>query len=193
MKRLDLNGLAFLAVLLALAVGCSSGDSSSGNDDANGSVDSNAGEATGTESASAAPLLLKAKPQGAKSLAAVKESASVGDEVAFEARIGGRSEPFVENRAVMVVIDPSLPSCADNGGACPIPWDYCCEAPATLVANTATVQWVDDEGRPRDGSLKGRGGLEELAWITVVGEVAMKDDSGVFVVNATGVFLDKKG
>ncbi len=184
MDKIGTLGLGIL--LLALAVGCSSGDTSSDTPDANN--DANAG---GMDTAA---LFLEAKPEGAKPLASIKESAKVGDQVAFEARVGGRGEPFVDNRAVMVVIDPSLPSCKDrHGDVCPIPWDYCCEAPESLVANTATVQWVGDDGTPQPLSLKGQGGLAELAWITVVGEVTMKDDSGLFVVNAKGVFLEKQG
>jgi len=202
MKNLDALGLRFLLLLLALAVGCSSGDSPSDTGDTPGTagatgIDDDAAAAGNEADPDAAPapsLLLGAKPEGAVPLASVKESAKKGDRVVFEARIGGRGKPFVDNRAIMVVIDPSLPSCADNeGDTCAVPWDYCCETPETLVANTASVQWVGEDGRPRSFSLENRGGLEALDWITVVGEVSMKDESGLFVVNATGVFLDKKG
>jgi len=152
-------------------------------------------EAPSDDLASTLPssFFLKATPANAKPLIEVKASAKAGDEVAFKCRIGGRAEPFVDGRAIMVVIDPSLPSCADNpGDSCPKPWDYCCETQETLVASTATVQLVDGKGNPLKSSLKDNSGLSVLAWITVVGKVA-ENAEGRFVVNATGVFVEKQG
>jgi len=170
--------LLLLASTLSLP-GCGSGD-----------ADSPPPEATGSPLPDT--LFLDREPDGARPLRAVKESARPGDEVTFRARIGGREKPFADDRAVMVVIDPSLPSCADvEGDSCPVPWDYCCETPESLVANTATVQLVDADGEPLAASLEGRDGLDKLAWITVVGTVQNKDDTGLFVVNASGLFVDR--
>ncbi len=167
-----------LALAVLLSVGCSSEKA----------------ETTAELSFAALPagFLLPTAPEGAKPLIEVKSTAKAGDEVAFECRIGGRSAPFVESRAVMVVIDPSLPSCADNpGDSCPAPWDYCCETKDTLIAATATVQIVDAAGKPILGTLKGNQGLAPLARVTVVGKVK-ENETGRFVVNATGVFIDKE-
>jgi hypothetical protein len=95
---------------------------------------------------------------------------------------------------MMVVIDPAIPSCADNeGDTCKTPWDYCCETPDDLVRGKATVQFVGADGKPLALSLKGQNGLDPLVTVTVVGTVAERDDSGMFVVNATGVHVAKKG
>ncbi len=175
--------LTILILVPLVFFGCSSEEAGSGK--------------AGQEQASASlpdGVLLAKKPGGAQPLADVKGSAKKGDEVKFNARVGGRKKPFVDGRAVMVVIDPSLPSCADNeGDSCPIPWDYCCETQEILAANTATVQFLDDAGKPLTLSLKGQMGLKELDWITIVGKVENRDDAGLFVVNATGLFIEKKG
>ncbi len=137
-----------------------------------------------------AHAILAKAPSGAKPLPDVKASAKKGDTVTFTARIGGRDEPFVEGRAMMVVIDPAIPSCADTeGDGCKTPWDYCCETSEDIVRGTATVQFVGADGKPLAVSLQGQHGLDPLATVTVVGVVAEKDDDGVFIVNATGVHV----
>lgn len=169
--------------MIVIAALVSAGCSSESTDDA---------AAAGGQASSGLPeaLLLDAEPAGAEPLASVKQSAKQGDAVKFQARIGGRAKPFVDGRAVMVVIDRALPSCADNkGDLCPVPWDFCCETQETILSNTATVQFVDDSGKPLKLSVKGQHGLEELAAVTVVGKVESKDDSGQFVVNATGIYV----
>ena len=134
-------------------------------------------------------LLLSARPEGAKPLTQVKASAKVGDEVVFEARIGGRVKPWVEGRAVMVVIDPALVACSemDMDDGCKTPWDYCCESTETLTTNTATVQVSGTGGRPLPLGLEGHGGLKALDRIVVAGVVTVKDE-GAFAVEARGIF-----
>lgn len=173
----------FVALASALSiVGCTS-DKETGKTDP-----------AGKGGSSIDAIFLDAAPEGAQSLASVKASAKKGDEVTFKARIGGKVEPFLKERAVMIVIDPSLPSCADNkGDNCPVPWDYCCETQETITANTATVQVVDADGKVLATTLEKQKGLAPLDWITVVGEVADKNDQGLFLVNVKGIHLDKKG
>ncbi|MCA8961229.1 MAG: hypothetical protein KDC38_11980 [Planctomycetes bacterium] len=139
-------------------------------------------------------LFLSAPPTDVTSIADAKSHAKVGDTVVFKARIGGREAPFVENRAIMLVVDPEIPSCAElHGDSCPTPWDYCCEPEDNLKANTATVRFVDADGKPRKVSIENQHGLEPLVSITVIGKVAEKDDAGSLVVDATGVYMEKKG
>lgn len=177
-----LTTLLLSVLLLSLPIGCT--DKPSSGDHASGDHAHDLPET----------LFLKAAPASGSPLQQVKASAKVGDTVTIKCRIGGRSTPFVESRAIMVVIDPSLPSCADTkGDMCKKPWDYCCETPEDLIANTATVQVMDPHGHAVAMSLEGEQGLNPLAWITVVGEVAVKDDAGQFVVNATGIFVEKQG
>lgn len=177
--------LNVIALGLLVLVGCSSEDPKS---------EGKAQESTRESAGLPESVFLARTPDGAKPLSEVKGKAKDGDEVKFTARIGGRKKPFVEGRAVMVVIDPALPSCADNADdACPVPWDYCCETQEDLAANTATVQFVDDGGKPLSVSLKGQRGLKELDWVTVVGIVEKTETGGLFVVNATGLFVNKEG
>lgn len=137
-----------------------------------------------------AGTVLAAAPEGARSLAEVKSGAQKGDSVTFTARIGGREEPFVADRAVMLVVDPALESCAElHGDACKTPWDYCCEEPDSLLANSATVQFVGEDGKPLPFALEGVDGIEPLRTITVVGTVASKDEGGSLVVTATGIHV----
>ncbi|MHC4391247.1 MAG: hypothetical protein ACYTFT_02675 [Planctomycetota bacterium] len=134
-------------------------------------------------------LLLSARPDGAKPLTQVRTGAKVGDEVVFEARVGGRVKPWVEGRAVMVVIDPALVPCSemDMEDGCDTPWDYCCESTETLTTNTATVQVSGTGGRPLPLGLEGHGGLKALDRIVVTGVVTVKDE-GAFAVDARGIF-----
>ncbi len=164
--------------LAVAALGCTKSEDDASNGD------------TQPASSSIEGFFVKAAPSGAKTLSATKVSAKVGQTVTFQARIGGRATPFVENRAIMVVIDSSLKACDPDEG-CAHPWDYCCETQEALTANTATVQFLGDDGKPMKVSLKGNNGLAELEWVTVVGEVAVKDEAGTLVINAKNVFVGK--
>ncbi len=74
-------------------------------------------------------VFVDAAPKDAKSVATVKKDAKKGDTVVINAKIGGRSEPFVKNRAMFMVADRSLKSCNEiPGDTCAKPWDYCCES-----------------------------------------------------------------
>ncbi len=93
-----------------------------------------------------------------------------------------------EGVATFIMMDPAIPSCADNeGDGCPTPWDYCCETPETIMSNSATVQIVGADGAALKTDLK-KAGLAPLDEVIVVGTVAEKNAEGVLVVKATGVF-----
>lgn len=149
------------------------------------------------ETSSAAPtlpdtLFLTAAPQGAKDVKAAKPEIKVGDEVVLQGRIGGREEPFVDGRAVFVLMDNALPACSDNpDDACATPWDYCCESPADVAAHAATIRVLGPDGQPLKTGLKGANGLEPLAKVTVVGKVAERDEAGNLVVDATGLYVSQ--
>jgi hypothetical protein len=137
-------------------------------------------------------LFVTEKPLDAKPVGDAKKVAKKGDTVVIEAKIGGRGEPFVKNRAVFMVADRKLKSCDEiPGDNCPKPWDYCCEPAESKKANMMTVQIVDKDGKPLKVAAQGEGGLEPLALIVFEGTVAEVDDKGNFVVNATKVFVEK--
>lgn len=119
----------------------------------------------------------------------VKRSAATGEKVRFVARVGGRATCFVPSSAVMIVADPVLEDCLQKGDGCPKPWDYCCEPPERIKANTATVRVVDGSGIPVPQSMEGAGGLAPLKTIEVLGTVAESGPEGLFVVDAERIFV----
>jgi len=137
-------------------------------------------------------LFLTEAPTEVASLLEARQSAAVGDEVAFAARIGGRVDPFTKQAAVFLVADRAVPTCVDKHGpdGCPTPWDYCCEPKDNLLANLATVQIVDADGRPLRTSARGVRGLDPMADIIVVGTVRTADP-GAFVINATAIYIEQ--
>ncbi|MFZ9881838.1 MAG: hypothetical protein ACO3QC_10600 [Phycisphaerales bacterium] len=137
-------------------------------------------------------IFVAEKPADAKCVAEVKRAAKKGDTVVVQAKIGGRAEPFVKNRAVFLVADRCIRSCDEiPGDTCTKPWDYCCEPAESKKANMMTVQFVGADGKPLKVGAQGTKGLEPLALIVVEGKVAEADDKGTFIVNATKVHIEK--
>ena len=182
---------AAVAAVAGLAVVFAGCDGSSSPDAAGeGATAPSGGSASrGASGGAAAPgWLLTTAPEGAVDVAAAKQSASEGDEVALRGRIGGRSDPLSAASAVFVIMDASVPSCADvEGDNCPTPWDYCCEPSESITANNATVQLVGDDGAPLAIDLR-RHGLKELDEVIVIGRVAARPNEQTLVVQATGLY-----
>jgi hypothetical protein len=182
--------LMTLAMAFSMVAGC--GDASPNADHAD--LEARGAETSPSSSTTANAqvpdgFFLEVAPAGAVPLRDAKNSASVGDRVVLEARIGGRAEPFTESAAVFLIADPSLPNCAElHGDGCPTPWDYCCEPKDSLMKNLATVQIVDDAGRPLRGSVRGVHGLDPLARIIVVGTVRASDGP-TFVIDASEIHV----
>ena len=134
-------------------------------------------------------LFASVVPPDAVPLVAVKADAKPGDRVVFEARVGGRREAFVENRAIFFVADPSIKSCDQlPGDTCKFPWDYCCETPESRTKHMATVQVVDASGQPLKASLEDERGLAPLKTVVVTGTVDQTEE-GNFVVNAETIHV----
>jgi hypothetical protein len=151
------------------------------------------GAAPDPEAALPATLFVSSAPADAVALVDAKSTARPGDRVVFEARVGGRVEPFVPSRAVFFVADRSLLSCKElheEADACKTPWDYCCEPSANLLEHMATVQVVDDAGRPLKASLERHRGLDPLSYVVIVGTVA-QNEAGNFVVNAEAIHVQE--
>lgn len=169
--------------MLGLSVGgCRDGAGQTETRGAGGSADAAVALAPG--------LFLDEAPADVQDLETVKRGAAVGDDVVFRGRIGGRVEPFVEGRAILMLADMRMPTCAQrHGDGCPTPWDYCCEPRDDLLANTATIQIADASGRPLKRGLKGVEGLMPVAEIVVTGKVSQRDDGDVMVVDASGIYV----
>lgn len=135
-------------------------------------------------------LWLTAEPADAVSVRAARLDAAPGREVAVRGRIGGRREPFVAGSAVFQLVDKALPMCNEkHGDVCPTPWDYCCESREDVLASSATVQVVDEQGRPLRVGLQGRNGLNPGAEIIVTGTVASDESAETLVLTARGFFV----
>jgi hypothetical protein len=183
---MKLTNWAFIASFLTVAglalTGCDRDDTAS-----SGTANTNA---TATAPADAAPvgLILASAPADAKDINALKAAAKEGDEVTLRGRVGGREEPFVDGRAVFQLVDMSIKNCKEiEGDACKTPWDYCCEP--DVGKSSATVQVVGADGKPLKTGLKGVGGLQPLAEVTVKGKVGKTQEGAPLVVNATGIHV----
>ena len=140
-----------------------------------------------------AEVFVDEAPEDAKCVAEVKKSAKKGDEVVIAAKIGGRAEPFIRNRAMFLVADRCLRSCDEiPGDTCVKPWDYCCEPAESLKANTATILIAGPDGKPLKCPAQGVAGLEPLALVVIEGKVVERDDKGVFVVEARRIHVEPK-
>ena len=142
-----------------------------------------ADDASAQASATATSWLLADMPAGAVPVVEAKRTAREGDQVVVRGRIGGRSDPLSHDVAVFVMMDPVLPSCRDRGGPCKKPWDYCCETPETITANSATVQLYGDTKAPMAIDLGGHG-FEPLDEVVVVGTVAPRPNEAILVIHA---------
>jgi hypothetical protein len=131
------------------------------------------------------------KPEDAKPLAEVKKNAKEGDKVVFEAKIGGRPEPFVKNRAIFLVADRSLKICGEEDTDCSSAAEPCCGSTETKNQKLLTVQFVGKDGKPLRVGAEGVRGLESRAKIVVEGTVAKVDDKGNVTVTATRIFVEK--
>ena len=142
---------------------------------------------TTTETTTPTVWKLDAMPRGAVDVVQAKADAKEGDQIAVVGRIGGRSEPITAESGLFVIMDPAIPSCADNpDDKCAKPWDYCCETPETIAKNGATIQLRDAEG---NAIALAEGELEPLSRVAVVGTVAPRPNSDTLIVYASGVHV----
>ena len=178
MNKLILVLAASLALSAALA-GCGESESATETDTASTSASLPAG------------LMLDASPGDARGVAAVRKSASDGNQVIVAGVVGGRADPIADGRAIFTLLDDAIPTCdemsMDDG--CTTPWDACCEPQETITAHVASVQVVDDDGRPLELGLAGAGGIAPGDRVTVVGTFEPSPDGAAATINATGIHV----
>lgn len=139
-------------------------------------------------------LFLAAAPAGVEPIASLKQKAREGDTVVINAVIGGRSQPFVNDRAVMTVVDAQTHNpCLAEGHHCPTPWDYCCTPPEELISDVASVQIVGADNRPLAVDLKDVENLKPLTRLVIRGTIASRTDQTTLVVNAEGIYVAESG
>jgi hypothetical protein len=143
-----------------------------------------------TADGQAARYLMKERPADAKDVAEVVKSANHNDEVTLVGRIGGSTNPWVEDLAAFDIVDPHLTPCNERpGDTCTTPWDYCCDL-NELKTSTAMVKVVDADGQPVAQDARKLFGVKELQTVVAHGKV-QKNDDGRFVVLADRIYIEK--
>ncbi len=130
-------------------------------------------------------LFVTEQPAGAVGVIASRAASKPGDHVVVLGRIGGSRSPFVSNRAIFTIIDPSLKSCVEMGDDdhCPRPWDYCCEERKSLTAALAMIEVVGADGKPIELSLESEGTLKPLMLVAVEGTI-QPGEGGAMLIRA---------
>jgi len=136
-------------------------------------------------------LFIKEKPKDSQDIRESKTTAKVGDKITLNGRVGGRKEPFVKSRSMFILADRRLVACDEKADDhCKTPWDFCCDTPETIKANTVTIQIVGADKKPLKVSAENAGGLKTLSKVTVVGTVREITKNGAFVVDAEQIYVE---
>ena len=105
-----------------------------------------------------------------------------------EGFIGGRKNPFAENRAIFILGDNTLETCDEKSNdSCPTPWDVCCEDRKKILSSTISVQVLDVDGSIIKGSLKGVSGIDSGKKIKVRGKLNTKSTAEAIILNAEAI------
>ena len=121
----------------------------------------------------------------------LKTEAQPGDEAIVRVVVGGEKQVFVQDRAVVKVIDASVNNpCLAPGDACLTPWDYCCTPAEELQPHRATIKVTDDQDKTLKLCLKGQGEIEELKTLVIKGVVAAGSNNKNLIINAQCIFRE---
>lgn len=136
-------------------------------------------------------VLLTELPAGALSVADAFANPTPGTSITITGKVMGRMEPFIENRAMVVLGDPSkiTPCNRKHDDGCQTPWDVCCDDPEVIKKSVATIQILGENGRPLKQGLKGLSGIQELTTLTVLGEIAEGSNAENLLINASGIHV----
>ncbi len=127
-------------------------------------------------------------PPAAKPVSEVVASAKNGEQVVVTGRVGGDRKVFVDGYAAFTIVDAQIAPCGkDKMDDCPTPWDYCCDPPDVMAANTLSVELMAD-GKLLKANPRGFHGLDHLKTVVVQGRVA-KDEAGNVRVLASGIHV----
>jgi hypothetical protein len=139
--------------------------------------------ATAKDTLLPAGLFVKAPPENAIGVNEARKTAEEGKSVVMRGRIGGTAKPIAEKYAMFLITDVSIGLCKDGCA------DFCQIPREQLLSNMATVQVVDNSGRPLKVPIEGIEGLKPLTEVVVKGTVA-KRDNNFLVVNAHNIFVE---
>ncbi len=188
---------SFLATTVALSCvlsGACSGntDPKTAHDDHDGHTHTDAATAAAPAGVFPAGLFAATAIEGAKPVVEAKASGKKGDRVVIVGRIGGSEDPFLAERAMFVVVDPSILLCGEEtkDDHCATPWDFCCEPPERLRKHSITVVVNGADGKPISHSLAGQGGLKPGGRVTIEGIVDGVGPDGAAVIVAERMHAD---
>lgn len=146
-----------------------------------------AGRQSGSEPAALpADLFASAAPAGGTTIILARQTAKEGQTVVVQGRVGGLAQPFVDGRAVFLVVDPQALVCSPGCGV--KPGQVCAETLKAIMASSATVQVTDPQGRPLKVGLQGKSGLQPNAEVVVRGTVA-KLEKNLMLINAQQIHV----
>ncbi len=137
-------------------------------------------------------VFLSKKPANASSIQDLKKTAKEGDEIVIEAFVGGSHKPFIENFAIMEVVDKAQYNrcSASADDHCKTPWDYCCAPLDELNSNKALVQIVGTDGKPLKVDLNKSTMIKPLSLLTIKATVNPRPNPEILAVKATGIYVN---
>ncbi len=167
---------------ISMIIGCDGSDDTSQATGAGGSV----------KASLPVGFFLTAAPGKPVAVQQLKGAVQPGDEAIVRVVVGGEKNVFVEDRAIVKVIDASVENpCLAPDDSCQTPWDYCCTPAEELQAHRATVKVTDAQDKTLKLGLKGQGQIKELTTLVVKGIVAAGSDDRNLIINAQCIFQEE--
>ncbi len=139
-----------------------------------------------------ASLFAGAPIDGTVGVGEAKSAAKQGDRVRLVGRIGGSEQPFMADRAMFVLVDPSVKLCGEDESGddrCPTPYDFCCEPRENLRKMSITIVANGADGSPIAHTLLGQGGLKPGIRVAIEGTVSASGPDGAAVVAADRIVV----
>jgi hypothetical protein len=136
-----------------------------------------------TEATLPTGLFLAAAPSNALNVGEARKTAQEGKPIVIRGRIGGAAKPIADKYAMFLLTDLSLALCKDGCA------DFCQFPKEQLMTNMATIQVVDNSGKPLKVSIEGINGLKPLTEVVIQGTVA-KRHNNFLIVNAQNIFVE---
>lgn len=107
-----------------------------------------------------------------------------GTHVVLRARLIGAADVFATQQAMIVLGDPAF---VKPNYAKPKPYLACCTPAEMKAAHSVTAQAVDADGLPYPYSLKGLGGLKELDYVVIEGDIAPDSTPQAPLINISSI------
>ena len=130
----------------------------------------------------AASLTLASDPGAAVSVVEAKAGGPKKNVI-----VEGRVYDLTKDWAIMKVMEVSMDYCGQENKEekCPTPWDYCCDTPDDIKANSLLVMAVDSKGETLE--VPAMPGMRLIDKVKITGELT-KDEHGNFALIANGIF-----